>query len=364
MEADNRMLWLREIDALALAPASHSIEAELASEVLVPGLLDYADSAVWLRPVTFGPDQAGLYKYVLRLRCAERTVPEGQAVPPEFLRIGTSKGYVFPSGAAGEIVALLSLTVQARFYLLSVTMRHGPNGDAIHKTEFAPLRAGYGVHLDRVLFTQGHANTTQLAPLLDRVRSIASEHHLAIAVAADHYARAVRLVGVDEQMVFVRLVSAVEKIMGNHAEDALSQKVLSQDGFTEEEKKALKTTFQARRSGARFVEFLLKYSAGFFSGEATKPTHTQVTPETLKTVARAIYHARSAYLHSGDPMYLSPVNQVLPGWHMGATIGQTWQDRSFSQTQKLPCADFFHRLVRHCILARIDEMVAEATSSA
>jgi len=357
------MLWLREIDALALAASSHTIEAELGSEVLVPGLVDYASGAVWLRPVTFTLDQAGLFKYVLRLRCAERTVPEGEAVPSEFLRIGTSNGYVYPSGSAGELVALLSLVVQARFYLLSVTMRHGPNGDGIHKTEWAPLRAGNGVHLDRVLFTAGHANTTQLAPLLDRVRSIRSEHHLAVAVAADHYARAVRLVGVDEEMVFVRLVSAVEKIMGNHAEDALSQKVLAHDGFTDEERKALKTTFQARRSGARFIEFLLKYSAGFFAGEATEPAHTQVTPENLKTVARAIYNARSGYLHSGDPMYLSPVNQVLPGWHMGATVGQTWQDRSFSRAQKLPCADFFHRLVRHCILARIDEMVAEASSA-
>lgn len=79
-------------------------------------------------------------------------------------------------------------------------------------------------------------------------------------------------------------------------------------------------------------------------------------------MARAIYRARSGYLHSGDPMYLSPVSQVFPGWHMGASVGQTLQDRSFSKEQKLPCADFFHRLVRHCILARIEEMASEAAT--
>jgi hypothetical protein len=361
-DASNRMLWLRELDALVAASTSHTIEAELASEVLVPGLLDYAHGAVWLSPVTFTPDHVGLYKYVLRLRCAERLVPDGEAVPSTFPRTGTRNGYVFPTGAVGEIAALLSLAVQARFYLVSITVRHGPDSAVMYKTEFSFLRAGHGVHLDRVLFVEAARNATHLSPLLDRVRSIPNEHHLVIAVAAGHYARAVRLVGVDEEMVFVRLVSAVEKIMGSHAEDALSQKVLAQQCFTEDEKRELKTTFQARRSTARFVAFLLKYSAGFFDGEAKEPVHTQVTPENLEMVARAIYRARSAYLHSGDPMYLSPVSHVFPGWHMGASVGQTLQDRSFSQEQKLPCADFFHRLVRHCILARIDEMATDASS--
>lgn len=79
------------------------------------------DSALRLRIVTFGPDTTGLYKYILRFRCPQRAVPEGEAVPPEFLEEGTSKGYVFPDGPIGELVALFSLRLQARFFLLSTT---------------------------------------------------------------------------------------------------------------------------------------------------------------------------------------------------------------------------------------------------
>jgi hypothetical protein len=359
---DGRMLWLRELDALGGAPASHVLEAELASEVLVPGLLEYAEKAIRLRPVTYAPDHTGLYKYVLQLKCAERAAPEGADESPELLHAGTSDGYVFATGAMGELAALLSLITQARVFLLSVCTRRAGDGDVAYKTEFVPLRVNHGVHVDRVLFAPSGKNSTHLGPLLDKLRTVATKHHLAIAVAADHYARAVRLVGVDEEMVFVRLVSAVEKMMGAHASDALSEKLLLMEGLTDDERKDLRTTLLARRARARFVAFLGKYSAGFFDGEAREPGHTQVTPENLSSVAGAIYKARSGYLHSGDPMYLSPVSQVLGSWHMAPTVGQTWQDRSFTREQKLPCADFFHRLVRHCILARIDELAAEGDS--
>jgi len=60
-----------------------------------------------------------------------------------------------------------------------------------------------------------------------------------------------------------------------------------------------------------------------------------------------------------DPMYLSAIFPGSPQWHSDPSVGRTWQNRSFTQEQKLPCADFFHRLVRHCLLARIDELAAE-----
>ena len=356
------MLWLREIDALGSCERHYIVEAELGSEILIPGLVTYPEpgSAQRLRIITFEPDSTGLYKYILRFRCPQRPVPEGEAVPPEFLQEGTSKGYVFPDGPIGELAALLSLRLQARFFLLSTSLRNGgEHDDVVQKTEHAPLRGRYGRHVDRVIFTVTDKNTTQLAPFLDKIRSIPAKHHLEIAVAADHYARALRMVGVDEEMVFVRLVSAVEKVMGKHPGDPLADKLLEVDGLTREEIGELKTTLQARRSGARFVAFLEKYSAGFFDAEPREPAHIQVKPETLGAVAKAIYRARSGYLHAGDPMYLSAIFPGSPQWHSDPSVGRTWQNRSFTQEQKLPCADFFHRLVRHCLLARIDELAAE-----
>ena len=160
-------------------------------------------------------------------------------------------------------------------------------------------------------------------------------------------------------MVFVRLVSAVEKAMEEHAADSLSEKLMRVEGLSKSETAELKTMLQARRACARFIAFLEKYSAGFFNGEAREPAHIQVTPETLGTWAKAIYRARSGYLHAGDPMYLSGISAEFPAWHSDPSAGKIWDNRVYSQDQKLPCADFFHRLVRHCLLARIEELAGE-----
>jgi hypothetical protein len=83
-----------------------------------------------------------------------------------------------------------------------------------------------------------------------------------------------------------------------------------------------------------------------------------VTPETLSAVATAIYRARSGYLHNGDPMYISQRLAQFPGCHMDPTVGKWEQNRAFTTAQKLPTTEFFHRLVRHCLLARIEELAA------
>src|SRR5450432_454941 len=68
---------------------------------------------------------------------------------------GTSKGYVFPEGIIGELVALLSLCLQARFFVLSTSLRNGGEHDeVVHKAELVPLRGRYGPHLDRVVFPE------------------------------------------------------------------------------------------------------------------------------------------------------------------------------------------------------------------
>jgi hypothetical protein len=195
-----------------------------------------------------------------------------------------------------------------------------------------------------------------LPPLLDAIRRIPAKHHLELAVAADHYARAIRMIGLDTEMVFVRLVSAIERVMPKHPADSLSEKLLALEGLTEAEREELQVALQARRARARFVAFLERYAKGFFDNEPKEPAHTQVTPENLPAVASAIYRARSGYLHNGDPMYISQRMAQFPFWHMEPTVGKWQQNRAFTAAQKLPTAEFFHRMVRHCLLARIDEL--------
>jgi hypothetical protein len=148
-------------------------------------------------------------------------------------------------------------------------------------------------------------------------------------------------------------------MMGTPGPDALSEKLLALDDLTHAERDELKIMLRARRAGARFTRFLSDHSTGFFTNEPDEPEHTQVTPKNLTDVAKAIYRARSGYLHAGDPMFLSP---IFPDthWHMNPAVGKIWQNRQFTEEQRLPCVDFFHRLVRHCLLKRIVDLAGKA----
>jgi hypothetical protein len=364
MSSAHQMFWVRILDALAARGAEPSvIEAEVAAEVLIPGMLTYADHAIVFGPTTFAPDASGLYKYLLRVKSP---TPGEPIAFDTVLKTSSRGGYLLPGAPVTELVALFSLALQARLFVLATVERPLDPQYLPRKTDCDVLRAtGDLGHQDGLLFSSlEDRNIVSLPPLLDAIRRIPAKHHLELAVAADHYARAVRTIGLDAEMVFVRLVSAIERVMPEHPSDSLSEKLLALEGLSDAEREELKVTLQARRARVRFVAFLDRYSKGFFDGEPKEPAHTQVTPENLPDVATAIYRARSGYLHGGDPMYVSRRMGQFPAWHMEPTVGKWEQNRAFTAAQKLPTTEFFHRLVRHCILARIEELAKTDTPAA
>jgi hypothetical protein len=359
MPATHRMFWVRILDALAARGAGPSvIEAEVAAEMLIPGMLTYADHGIVFGSTTFAPDASGFYKYLLRVK---QPLP-GEPIAFDAIQEASSRGgYLLPGAPVTELVALFSLVLQARLFVLSTSERPLDPQYLPSKTECDVLRAkGDLRHKDGMLFSARDERNihTSLPPLLDAIRRISAKHHLELAVAVDHYARAICTIGLDAEMVFVRLVSAIERVMPDHPADSLSEKLVALEGLTEAEREELQVMLQARRAGARFVAFLERYAKGFFDNEPKEPAHTHVTPENLSAVAKAIYRARSGYLHGGDPMYISQRIVQVPGWHMDPTVGKWQQNRAFTAAQKLPTTEFFHRLVRHCLLARINELAA------
>ena len=357
---DDRMLWIRNLEENNTSDGFETIDAEIGSESRITGLLDYDDGAILFCPTTHSLDNVGLYKYVLRVRLGSQSTVARQ---------GKRKGYLFREGQIGELVALTSLCLQARFYVLSITVGHLTSHGCPIKTEFSPLRIAFGHNVDPVVFSTNDRNLAlELPGFLKQIRLIPPKHHLTVALAANHYARALREIGVDEEMVFVRLVAAIET--ASHDQSISSDPLLkkrAEDLFrfgelTAPQIQELKNLLETRKAKARFVSFLERFSSGFFEGMPKKPTHTQVTPATLPSVARAIYDARSGYLHNGYPMYLSHYSPTFPEWHMDPSVGMIWQDRSYTRDQKLPRLDFFHRLVRHCLLAYFKSLVPDLGS--
>ncbi len=355
-----RMFWMRMLDAAKKDKSAPVLEAEFSSEVMIPGVLDHGAGNLVARFVTVAPDPSGMYKHALRL-AAPVSLPETSWAD------GTRKGYVFRKGPIGELIALFSLVLQARLYHVATSSTPVDGGIKL-KAEFWPIRGFSGPKVDPLLFSDTERNfTNSLPPFLDDLLTIPGAYHQRIITAADHYGRALRYIGIEDEMVYVRLVSAIETVACDQPiptdlfEGIRAEQVFRLDMLSEDQQEELRRTLETRKTKVRFVEFLVQYSKGFFDGEAREPVHTQVTPESLPAVATAIYNARSGYLHNGDPMYISRGVPMFPGWHMDASVGMKDGDRQFVAKQKLPYLVFAHRLVRHCLLAYIRSLVPGGT---
>lgn len=344
---DQRMLWVRNVAGIAASGVRQTIDAEFASETRIFGGLEYANTFT-VAATTLRPDTSGLWKYTLRL-----SYPE----PPATTAKATKQGYVFREGPVGELLAAMAFHLECRLFLVSTVDSQPGNNFAGLKTEYAFHRGVTGPAVDPVVFSSNERNFAKgLSPFLDLLLSIHPRHHFAVAMALSHYARALREVGVDDEMVFIRLVSAIEAVAEEEdgTPDPLMRKALAAlagPGVVgPDEREEFSKLLQTRKLKRRFIAFLVQHSVGFFRGGRWKAPHTRVTRKALPEVAGAVYDARSGYLHRGDPMYISRYWPEASSWQTDATVGMVWQSRRYTAKQKLPYAHFFHRLVRHCLL--------------
>jgi hypothetical protein len=258
----------------------------------------------------------------------------------------------------------MSLFFRCRFYLISSRLPPGnPRLGMTIKQEypFVRVRCNPGIHPP--LFESQNKNfATDFKQFLDTIRLLNPKSHQDVILACHHYARGVREVGVDPEMVFIRLVSSIEALSKNlkltHNDDILEEQKVSglieESHLTREQKGELKNVFNVRKSRKKFVRFIEQNCGGFFKGGNFKAKHLKVKRADLPAVLDVIYTARSKYLHAGEPMFLSRAIKGGEKWDTDPTAGMIADNRSFAATQKLPYGFFFEGLVRHCLLSYID----------
>lgn len=349
---DNRMGWIRNLEALGSTTPQYTVEYELGSECRIPGLLDYADGKIICAGMNTEESRDGLWLYNLILR-----FPIG---PYDVNRKADKKGYYFKDGVLGELLALMSLFFRSRFYLISSRLLPGnPSLGMTIKNEypFVRVRCNLGVHPP--LFENRDRNfATDFKQFLDTIRLLNSKCHQDFILACHHYARGIREVGVDPEMVFIRLVSSIEALSKNlkltHNDDILEERKVSglieKSDLTREQKGELKNVFSVRKSRKKFVRFIEQHCGGFFKGGNFKAQHLKVKRADLAAALDVIYMARSKYLHAGEPMFLSRAIKGGEKWDTDPTAGMIADNRSFTATQKLPYGFFFEGLVRQCLL--------------
>jgi len=354
MPNDNRMGWIRNLEALAGRGQQYAAEYELGSECPILGLLDYADGQIICAPLSPQKSRSGLWLYNLILR-----FPAGPHDHIARIREADAKGYYFKDGILGELLALMSLFFQCRFYLISSRLvLENPRLGMGLKMEYPVVReeCDPGIHLP-VFQDTGRNLAVGFKEFLDCVKTLDQGLHQAFVLACYHYRRAINEIGVDPEMVFIRLVSAIEALSKNHTltskDDALEKQgiadFIAQSRLSSEQKHELQTIFDVRKSRKRFIRFIEQHCSGFFRGGSFKG-NLKIRRADLGKVLDNIYNARSRYLHAGEPMYLSRPMRGGEKWDAEPSLGMIADNRKFHRSQKLPYAHFFEGLVRHSLL--------------
>lgn len=351
------MAWVRALEKFSTrAPdQQYRYEFEIASESKIIGLLNYADGFLRSGPLTLEVDDNGMLRYLCHLSTttfSEEDIHEWNSADEE--------GYSFPGGLAEEILALLSIFFRCRFYLVSTSQLEMDEKSMKLKNlnNFVYQKINSKIH-PSIFHDQG-LNWVEVSVFFDKIRNLPPVWHRRFALACLYYRKALKEIGVDEEMVFIYLVSAVECLMETASEmtnDPFKGVKLSEfcdfsklDGAAVS---AVQTWYgKTRHVKNRFLNFIKVYSTGYLPTPGT--AWNKIDVANMGPYIEAIYDARSEYLHAGKPMYISRIWPRDFG-DFDPSFGQIIDQRAWPASELLPYPHFFEGLVRHCILGFLEQ---------
>jgi hypothetical protein len=348
--SDNRMRFIRLLEGTE--PREFCTEFEFASETRIAGQLDYSNGDLILRFLTFEPNRDGLLKYTLSIReAAAYRLPVTQ---------GSDDGYYFGGSLVDEILSLASLFLRSRIFVIASVVR-SIGGPPMTKYEYDFSYIQPQRQADRHLFDASLRNFVPLGEFLNEVRKLPEAFHHRFGNSARLYALALREIGVNDQLAYIHLVSAIEILSQDQAlpiqRDPLQEvmdkikALLDEEKSRPEAKAELGNLFKHRKSLARFIAFVSEHSqSSVIEKPQTGFLEYKIYRDTLPDALKRIYTARSNFLHAGAAMYLSDPRKVPPECDYDFSAGQTIDNRKFPEEEKLPNISFFESLVRNCLL--------------
>lgn len=232
---DKRMQWILEVEEIQHNPTGkkHLTDYEICSEVRIPGVLEYEDGSISCS-LYQEADQNGLYTYLLRICHLEKEY--------KFDNSNYSKeGYYFEEGLIGELLSIFSFYFQARFYLKATIQ-----GELTPKSMRWRLENNFvytkadNLQSFEMFSGQGRnwANENGIKKFLNNIRSLNSDYHQSLVRSFYWYRQAIKEVGGDRQLFFIRMVSAVESILSYieaEPDDLKTKLTTLSNNFTNEE---------------------------------------------------------------------------------------------------------------------------------
>lgn len=279
---------------------------EICSEVRIPGVLEYSNGSL-LCGLLSEKNQQGFYSYTVRIKNVQK---EYNCNKNKY----SKDGYFFKGGVIGELIAIFSFYFQARFFLKSTTCGKITPTNLKYRSEneFRYIKPNIASNYE--MFANQNRNWAHkngLKSFLDDLKEVDKEKHQDLIHSIYWYREAIKEIGIDNELFFLKMVSCVEALISkieiqNDNLRGKLEKVLNKNAFTDFEKEEIKNWLRNRKIKKRFIKFVEIYSQeGFFHSGYRKSKHCYIRKNELKDFLSRVYDARSAYIHTGKPMYIS-----------------------------------------------------------
>lgn len=367
---DNRMAIFRFIDTEF--PEEFPIQERyiLASEKYITGhitlLSPSGKERISMRLWQIEKDRDGLYKYIIKfsygteISNTEKRNEERQKRLLQFHENGEFskplkrvQGYRFHGSYIDEVCCLLSLRFQARFYLL---FKFDDYTKFDFDWNFFPVRSAYHPTIFDKGDTRENNFNHHFEPFLEKIKSLDSDIHQKIAFSSYFYREALHSIGVNNNIVYTHLVSAIEALIDTNRNKELSDKLKTAiTDFSNEEKSTILNAVGHTGVKKAFVDFVIENSKSWdnFKKETDPEWHLKVLNEgsgiyALPEVLKRVYNSRSSYLHEGIPMFIQ--RNANDGQHFSLGGGAIIDNVSYLEEDKLPYAHIFEDIIRFSIL--------------
>lgn len=360
---DNRMQWILKLEELEKAHEErvYYTEYEICSEARITGVFTYKNGA-FESSLYQEADDNNLYTYILKIKDIEKSF--------EYNKNDYSKnGYYFKEGMVGEIITLFSFYFQVRFYLkatISGVMRSHRIRTRIEKKFLYKKSIDDLTCLNIEMFSEQNRNWCKdngLSNFFDSIIKLDQKYHQSLIYALHWYSVAIKEIGIDHELFFIKMVSSVESLLNisNMEPDDLEKKITqlnSEKIFSPDEWNQIKNWLDNRKIRKRFSGFIKDYSEGFFVEVVGSATHCYILENDVIKYSNRIYDARSAYLHTGKSMFLSMDmrSEESKKWDTDPCLGTSADRNTRSEEEKLPRTRWFERIVNYSLKSFIKSL--------
>ena len=371
---DNRMrciTYIKELEQYEVPSDNFFIDSateyEYFSDSRICGVFTIGEKhPITFRMVEFEENEFGYHRYILRIPTIINPTILGTMTNEEYSKkiidnfdSAREDGYYFKEGLAGELICIFAVCLRARFYLRNQINRdkNGPSSKMTYPVFLPSTVSEY-----KTIFDDKKKNlTSDVIPFFQKVSSLPDKGHFNIIHAFREYHEALKNIGIDHDISYLKLVVAIEGIATIEKNDRPSFEEDFPECFkslqkSKEKLSEISKMWENRGSiksvTAFFNKYLLQGNLEFAQTTYVDKVGQQQVIPFKKTVGR-IYDARSKYVHEGLQMFISKNSSGSSPYE--SILGGVQDRKKISVDEMLPLISYFDNIVNTSLIAYVEK---------